>query len=158
MFSRRCIVFQPCFVHFFATFIDETCRVPCCMWTIFVLAQMERLNTVATGPQCTEYETAIVSSAARCTRVLADAVKNQLAILLSLILTARGRLCCFVLQQGTAKGESWAKHVFSTCMIPLFPWFLDSVILLRTFFFLVAPQPNFGSWPPPWNFPFNFNY
>jgi hypothetical protein len=26
------------------------------------------------------------------------------------------------------------------------------------FFFPVALQPNFGPWPPPWNFPFHFDY
>jgi hypothetical protein len=34
----------------------------------------------------------------------------------------------------------------------------DISSLLPIFFFPVALQPNFGPWPPPWNFPFHFSY
>jgi hypothetical protein len=50
-------------------------------------------------------------------------------------------------------------HNWRTCVI-LFPMRASeySESVSHWIFLSVTLQPNFGSWPPPWNFPFRFDY
>jgi hypothetical protein len=98
-------------------------------WTIFVLAHMERLNTVATRPQCGEY-----LSAALC--MLADAVKNQLAILCHWYWLREGVSAACFYNRGPQKpinGPDMSLE-YVRVWFTLFPWCFRFSHSLRAFY------------------------